>query len=124
MMLKGGERWSGRAAVGEDERAGSVEHAADTVCDADAHVRKLGRGFASNLPYRLLDREHAVHARVRVRETAAVRVQREIASWRCPHLLEEGTALALPDKPERLQREHRRVREGVVEHRVVNVRPV
>src|SRR4051812_39100153 len=58
--------------VREDDRAGSVEHAANAVRDARPQIRQLRRRLASELPHRLLQCEHAVHARVRVAEAAAV----------------------------------------------------
>ena len=68
--------------VRQDQRAGGVKHAADAMRDARAHGVELHSRVAAQLTNGLLDGEHAVHARMRVDETAAVRVQREVASLR------------------------------------------
>src|ERR1019366_6412445 len=73
----------------EDHGARGHEHTAHPLGEADLHVWHLGGGLASQLADGLEEKEHAVHARVGVGEPAAVRVERQPASWRGVALLDE-----------------------------------
>ena len=55
-----------RRLVGEDEAAGCHEHAAHTLAEGRLDSLHLVRRLTPDLTDRLLHREHAVHAGVRV----------------------------------------------------------
>src|SRR6202051_5059261 len=83
------------ALVAEDDGARRAQHAADPKADEDLGPRNLGRRDAAHLPHALLQGVHAVHARVHVREAAAVGVERQFPAGRGVALPHEIRRLAL-----------------------------
>ena len=77
--------------------------------------------LASELSYCFHDGENAVHPRVRVGKTSAVRVEREVAARRRALVGDEVRAFARSTEPEALQRSDHRVGERVVDHCQVQV---
>src|SRR5215469_8592485 len=64
------------ALAAEHQHAGRGEHPAVPQHHADLSTLHLRSRLAPDLPHALLDREHAVHARVRVGQAATVGVER------------------------------------------------
>ena len=84
------------------------EHAAVAVRDGDVRVGDLAlAALAAQLAHRLDEREQAVHARVAVRQAAAVGVQRGVAARRDAPAGDERAALALRAEAEVLEEEDR-----------------
>src|SRR5436309_13500482 len=96
------------ALVREHEGPRRREHAAHPVDEREPAVGHLaGAALAAELARRLDDREDAVHARMRVGETATVGVDGERAARRRPAILEEVHALARLAEAERLEHDRR-----------------
>src|SRR5215475_9927323 len=68
--------------VAEHYGAARCEHAADAVGDGDLGALDLCGRHTTHLAHALLQRVHAVHARVHVAETPTVGVERKLAA-RC-----------------------------------------
>ena len=66
-------------------------------------------------------RVHAVHAGMHVGEAAAIGVERQFAAGGGVALGDETAALAAPDKAEVFEPVDRQMREGVVDHQMVDV---
>src|SRR6516165_2305193 len=68
------------ALVRENDRATCGEHAADAMAHRNCRIRHLRRRNPAHLPHALLQRVHAVHARMHVGETAAIGVERQFSA--------------------------------------------
>src|SRR5215467_14973529 len=68
--------------VAEHDRAARCEHAADAMGDGDFGALDLRRRHPTHLAHALLQRVHAVHARVHVAEAPTIGVERKLAA-RC-----------------------------------------
>jgi hypothetical protein len=107
--------------VGHDDRAGGGEHAAHTMADRDPGVGDLGGGGAAHLARALLQGVHAVLAGMHVGEAAAIGVERELAAGGGVALGDEGAGLAARHKAQIFEAADRQMREGVVDHHMVDV---
>src|SRR5689334_9717016 len=102
-----------RASVdAEQDGAGGGEPSAGAVDAADLGIGDLAlTRLAAELPHGLDEQEHAAHARVAARQTAAVGVRGQRATDAQLAVLDERTALALLAEPEGLEREQHHGRE-------------
>src|SRR5215472_16439692 len=68
------------ALVRENDRAARREHAADAMTHRNLRIRHLRRRDAAHLAHALLQRIHAVHARMHIGEAATIGVERQLAA--------------------------------------------
>src|SRR5215469_5329116 len=101
------------AFVREDDRARRGEHAADAVAHRNLGVRHLRRRNAAHLPHALLQRIHAVHARMHVGEAAAIGVERQLAAGARVAVGDELAGLLMRHEAEIAEAEQRQMRECV-----------
>ena len=78
-------------------------------------------GAIPHLKHALLQGVHAVHAGMHVGETAAIGVERQFAAGSGVALGDKGAGLAARHKAQILQAVDRQMREGVVDHQMVDV---
>src|SRR6218665_2276083 len=88
---------------------------------AGAHMLDLAEGLAAQLAHRLQDREHAVHAGVRVEQAAAMGVERQGPAGPRVALGDERAGLAPTDETHVLQPVQRQVGERIVDHQVIDI---
>src|SRR5215469_18238018 len=87
----------------EHQHAGRGEHPAVPQHHADVSPGHLSGRFAPDLPYALLDREHAVHAGVGVGQAAAVGVERQATTRLGVAVGDERASVALGGEAERFE---------------------
>src|SRR6218665_3601294 len=85
------------------------------------HGAGWGEGLAEQLAHRLQDREHAVHAGVRVEQAAAMGVERQATAGPRVALGDERAGLAPTDETHVLQPVQRQVGERIVDHQVIDI---
>src|ERR1700756_4647345 len=78
-------------------------------------------GDAAHLAHALLQRVHAVHARMHVGEAAAIGVERKLAARACITRCDEFAGLFMRHEAEVAEAEQRQMRKGVVDHQMVDV---
>src|SRR6201999_2164974 len=107
--------------VGKDDRAGRREHAADAMADRDFCALDLRRRDAAHLTHALLQRIHAVHARVHVAEAAAIGVDRQLAAGAGVAVGDELAGLLMRHEAEVAEAIERQMRKGVIDHQMIDV---
>src|SRR5882757_8754653 len=106
--------------VRKNDRATCREHAADAMADRDFGVLDLRRRNAAHLPHALLQRVHAVHAGMHVAQAAAIGVERQLAA-RPGAVGDEFAGLFMRHEAEIAEAVEWQMREGVVDHEVIDV---
>ena len=102
--------------ISENKASTGCEVHADTLNEARLDVRDLNSGFSAKLAYRLLNREHPIHASMRVREPSAIRIGRKAASRPCVAFRNEAGGFSMSDETQILKAIQRKMRECVVDH--------
>src|SRR6185295_6898582 len=109
------------AFVREYDRAACREHAADAVADRDCCARHLGRRDAAHLPHALLQRIHAVHAGMHVAQAAAIGIERQLAAGAGVAVGDELADLFMRHEAEIAEAIQRQMREGVIDHHMIDI---
>src|SRR5581483_11140017 len=109
------------ALVRKNDRARCGEHAADAVTDRNLRIRHLRRRNATHLPHALLQRIHAVHARMHIGQTAAIGVERQFPARPSVAVGDELAGFLIRHETEIAEAEQRQMREGVVDHQMIDV---
>src|SRR6185437_13129852 len=98
--------------IAEDDRPRRREHPAHAMADRDLRTLHLRRRDPAHLPHAFLQRVHPVHARVHIRQSAAVGVQRQRPARRRVPSSDEAGRLAARQEAQILQPIDRQMREG------------
>src|ERR1700761_8754683 len=107
--------------VRKHDRPTRGEHAADAVTYRNLCVLHLRRRDAAHLAHALLQRVHAVHARMHVGEAAAIGVERQFPARPRVAVGDELAGLFIGHEAEITEAEQRQMRKGVVDHEVIDV---
>ena len=92
-----------------------------TVADRDLGIGDLGGGGAVHLAHALPRRADTVHAGMHIAQSAAIGVERQLAARRGVAPGDEGAGLTARHEAEVFEALNRQMREGVVDHQMVDV---
>src|SRR5438874_12880107 len=119
MAPRGMTKWL--ALVGKDDRAARREHAANAVANRNLRIWHLRRREAAHLAHTFLQRIHPIHARMHVAKAAAVGVERQLAAGAGIAIRDELAGLFMRHEAEIAESIERQMREGIVDHQVIDV---
>ena len=91
------------------------------MADRNFRALDLGRRDAAHLPHALLQRVHAVHARVHIAEAAAIGVERQLSAGPGVAVGDEFSGLFMRHEAEIAEAIERQMRKGVIDHQVIDV---
>src|SRR4051812_13772802 len=121
VQLHLGEMTKWLAFVSKNDRAARREHAANAVANRNFCISHLRRCDAAHLAHTLLQRVHAIHARMHVAKATAVGIERQLAAGAGIAIRDELASLFMRHEAEIAESIQRQMREGIVDHQVIDI---